>query len=545
MSLSLPQALGLSVLSIAVWYIFRPYFVKSGLASVPGPSRTSWWKGNFHQVFNRQGWGFHDMLLKKYGSAVRLNMLFGDEQLYISDPLALHHILVKDQYTYEEPDMFITTNNLVFGPGLLSTLGERHRRQRKMLNPVFSIKHMRDLIPVFYPIAHKFRDIIAKQVCEGTEEINIMKWMSRAALEYIGQGGLGYSFNALEENAPHNKYSDAIKLFSPTNFKLFLERQFLPWIVNIGTPELRKRAIDLFPNPLVQTMRMITDVMEETSRKIFMEKKSGLERGDDSVVNQVGRGKDIMSILLKANMEASKEDRLPESELLGQMSTFIFAGHDTTTSAVCRILDQLSKNPDVQEKLRAEVRAARQAEGDLSYDRLMSLPYLDAVCRETLRIFPPVPQLVRTTRADVVLPLAWPITAVDGVTQLSEVPLKNNTGVVVSIIGANRCKKIWGEDAEEWKPERWLNPMPESVAKAHLPGVYASMMTFSGGGRACIGFKFAEMEMKLVLSVLLETFSFSPGSKEIFWAMSFLQSPVLKGETGLSPQLPLKISFAA
>lgn len=156
-------------------------------------------------------------------------------------------------------------------------------------------------------------------------------------------------------------------------------------------------------------------------------------------------------------------------------STFIFAGHDTTTSAVCRILDQLSKNPDVQEKLRAEVRAARQAEGDLSYDRLMSLPYLDAVCRETLRIFPPVPQLVRTTRADVVLPLAWPITAVDGVTQLSEIPLKNNTGVVVSIIGANRCKKIWGEDAEEWKPERWLNPMPESIAKAHLPGVYASM----------------------------------------------------------------------
>lgn len=59
----------------------------------------------------------------------------------------------------------------------------------------------------------QFRDIIVKQVREGTEEINIMKWMSRAALEYIGQGGLGYSFNALEENAPHNKYSDAIKLF--------------------------------------------------------------------------------------------------------------------------------------------------------------------------------------------------------------------------------------------------------------------------------------------------------------------------------------------
>lgn len=86
-------------------------------------------------------------------------------------------------------------------------------------------------------------------------------------------------------------------------------------------------------------------------------------------------------------------------------------------------------------------------------------------------------------------------------------------------------------------------------------------MTFSGGGRACIGFKFAEMEMsmlylpilllffahintsELVLSVLLETFVFSPSSKDIFWAMSFLQSPVLKGAKSLSPQLPLKLSF--
>jgi len=260
-------------------------------------------------------------------------------------------------------------------------------------------------------------------------------------------------------------------------------------------------------------------------------------------VNQVGMGKDIMSILLKANLAARKEDKLPEEEVIGQMNTFIFAGHDTTTGAISRIIHQLALNQDVQTKLREEVTAARREHGDLEYDILMGLPYLDAVCRETLRVFPPVSTLTRTTRKDIVMPLLWPIKSVDGKTEIREIPLKKNTNVLISVLNANRSKAIWGEDAEEWKPERWLKPLPESVAKAHLPGVYASMMTFLGGGRACIGFKFAEMEMKLVLSILLETFVISPGSKEIYWNMSGLQSPVVKGSTDNTPTLPLKVSF--
>lgn len=200
-------------------------------------------------------------------------------------------------------------------------------------------------------------------------------------------------------------------------------------------------------------------------------------------------------------------------------------------------------HPDVQDKLRQEVTAARK-DGDIEYDELMGLPFLDAVCRETLRVFPPVPTLQRVTRHDIVLPLLFPVKSVDGKTEIKEIPLKKNTGVVVSLMNVNRCKAIWGDDADEWKPERWMKPLPASVASAHLPGVYASMMTFIGGGRACIGFKFAEMELKLALSVLLETFVFSPGSKEIEWMMAGLQSPVVKGSDDITPQLPLKVSFA-
>ena len=172
------------------------------------------------------------------------------------------------------------------------------------------------------------------------------------------------------------------------------------------------------------------------------------------------------------------------------------AGQNTTSHAISRVLHLLALHPDVQQRLREEVTAARAERGDLDYDTLMNLPYLDAICRETLRCFPPVHQVVRTyvaapimysnrlsyainlfrTRKDVVMPLLWPIKSADGKSEIREIPVKKNTNVIVAIYNANRSTKIWGEDAEEWKPERWLKPLPKSVSDAHMPGVYASML---------------------------------------------------------------------
>ena len=74
------------------------------------------------------------------------------------------------------------------------------------------------------------------------------------------------------------------------------------------------------------------------------------------------------------------------------------------------------------------------------------------------------------------MPLLWPIKSADGKSEIKEIPVKKNTNVIVAIYNANRSTKIWGEDAEEWKPERWLKPLPKSVSDAHMPGVYASML---------------------------------------------------------------------
>jgi hypothetical protein len=65
--------------------------------------------------------------------------------------------------------------------------------------------------------------------------------------------------------------------------------------------------------------------------------------------------------------------------------------------------------------------------------------------------------------------------AADGKTQLKEIVVKKGTNIFISIIGSNRNKNVWGEDADEWKPDRWINPMPQQPEGARFPGVYNQM----------------------------------------------------------------------
>ncbi|PPR01103.1 hypothetical protein CVT24_000411 [Panaeolus cyanescens] len=534
----------LYLLSYTLWKILRRVFVKGGLDQVAGPPSESYLKGVFARVFDPNGWDFHRMMWETYGPVTKLKGLFGEDMLYTYDPKAMHHILVKDQNVFQPAETGIMSIKLIFGNGLLGTVGNKHKRQRKLLNPVFSIAHMRQMVPMFYNISHKLENSLVNQVKNGTKEIDMVFWMGRTALELIGQAGFGHSFDDLSEDYHEHYYSSALKGLIPIGFKLsFFRVYFLKHFMKLGPASFRRTLVNFVPVKAFHQMRDIVDTLHETSLDIYRSKKKALLEGNQEVTEQISKGKDILSILMKQNMEASEDDQLDEEEIYAQISTFTFAGMDTTSNALSRTLWLLAQNKDAQSRLRSELREAmRKAGGDIPYDELVSLPYLDAICRETLRLYSPVNQLMRQPVEDIVLPLSRPITLRSGHTT-SEIMVPKGTKCIVSLVASNRNTEIWGPDAHEWKPERWMGEMKEEIVSAKVPGIYSHLMTFGGGGRACIGFKFSQLEMKTVLAILVSRFEFST-SKEVAWQMTGVVVPVLKDGDPTKPTLPLKFLFS-
>ncbi|KAI0651533.1 cytochrome P450 [Trametes meyenii] len=546
------QAAFAAVGAYILWVLVRPFVVKTALDNIAGPPSAHVVWGNIHQFLTRHPWEWRVELVEKYGRVSVIHGMLGRKWLVTHDTKALHTVFIKEQDIYEEP---VVSLRLLLGPGLLGTLGEQHKRQRKMLNPVFSTKHLREMQPLFYEIVHKTRDAImsrarASPVAVSSEkgaspvvELDVLSWMGRTTLEVLGQASLGYSFDPLTEDVADD-FANAVKDFFPQLVKSAIPRLLLPLLLKIGTPAFRRRIVDATPNAYVQRMKGIVDTMHERSVLIFNEKKEALARGDDAVKHQIGEGRDIMSILLRENMVASEEDKLPDDELIGQVSTMILAGMDTSANSLARILQLLAEDPEKQERLRAEVTHAVETEGNgdtLDFDRLMELPYLDAVCRETLRVYPGVASIFRDTIKDSVLPLSEPVRGLDG-TLMSAIPVPAGTRVVADINACNRDRGLWGADADQWRPERWLNGVPKNVEEAHVPGVYSHLMTFIGGSRACIGFKFAQVEIKTVLFILLQYFKFEPTDKTIAWNFAAVQYPTVGKESPI-PQLPLKVSL--
>ncbi|KAK7062544.1 hypothetical protein VNI00_000032 [Paramarasmius palmivorus] len=362
------------------------------------------------------------------------------------------------------------------------------------------------MLPMFNEITLKLRDTLTKKVQDGAQEIELLSWMSRTALELVGQSGLGYSFDSLTDEECAHPYSQALKGLLTLSF--------------------------YWPSENLRHGRELSDYMWKLSTGIYHEKIQAFARGDDAVVQQIGRGKDIMSVLIKENMKVSDEDKLDENELIAQ-------------SALARTLLLLAQHPSVQARLREElVEARRENQGDdLGYDQLVSLPYLDSICRETLRLYPPVPRLMRTAVKDTILPLSTPVVGTDG-SVITEIPVPAGADVLISIMGSNRNEALWGPDALEWKPERWLNPLPNVISEAKIPGVYSHLMTFNGGGRSCIGFKFSQLEMKVVLAHLVETFEFSPSDKRIDWHYAAVSNPYVREEGSRRVQLPIRMALA-
>ncbi|TCD65829.1 cytochrome P450-dit2 [Steccherinum ochraceum] len=591
------------LLAAGAYVVFKKltHRVKEGtFEDVDGPPRDSWVTGSFHRVF-KDGFDYVMHNVQKYGGVLKFAMPFFHEALLISDPLAIQHILIKEQESFEVTEIFRSGSYLAFGPGLFATTGPQHRKQRKLLNPAFATAHMQEMLPATQPIASKLCSSITSQVTSagGQAEVDVLSWMSRTSIEYIGQGGMGYSFDSLDapsNNPQTSTYIQALNKMVPLNMRIRWLALIVPYVLRMCSAPVRTFLVDWLPISALKEMRECVYVMWDTSTRILADRKKDLEREveaegfekdeKDGWAKAI-RGKDIMSLLLKANAGVGAADKLADEEVISQIAMLLFAGFESTSGVISRLLHIFSLDDRVQCRLRSEIRRAKQdhagvstgwEEVELPFDVLFSLPYLDAIYRESLRLYPAVAALSRVAQNDTVLPLSEPIRGKSGA-QTKSIAIRKGTIISISLLGSNYNKAVWGDDAFEFKPERWLGEgvrgvkagtgtapnqpgkVVDEFAEAYrgnqnqstttsssgsvkYPGIYSSIMSFGGGPRACIGFRFAEMEVKQVLVTLLSTlhFSLSP-EKEVRWMSNNFQTPVVKppGGDGKTRQVPLMV----
>ncbi|PVH75901.1 cytochrome P450 [Cadophora sp. DSE1049] len=188
------------------------------------------------------------------------------------------------------------------------------------------------------------------------------------------------------------------------------------------------------------------------------------------------------------------EEGLSFETMRDQVMTFLGAGHDTTATGVAWTLHLLSKYPSIQSRLRDEIKhfmpflfdpAMRYDAESLAKADADQLPYLDNVCRESLRYIPPIPMTVRESIAD---------------DQLGDYHVPGGTVIYVLANAINRLPMYWGPTADEFNPDRW-DKLPETYTTN-------AFMTFLQGPRGCVGRKFAETEMKIILCCLLSLYEF-------------------------------------
>lgn len=219
-----------------------------------------------------------------------------------------------------------------------------------------------------------------------------------------------------------------------------------------------------------------------TALHVIRTKKEKLEKDPDSTA-----GIDIISAALQHS------DVFTDENLVDQMMTFIGAGHETTSTALQWTVYALCKHPEVQTRLREEVRAnlpsiSLDNPEPISAAILDSLPYLNAVCNEVLRYYPSVPTTSRVARKD---------------TTLLGKPIPRGTFITITPKIINHSEELWGPDADKFDPERWIGP-----GKANTGGAVSNyaFLSFIHGPRSCIGQGFAKAELACLVAAMVGRF---------------------------------------
>ncbi|KAK9467714.1 cytochrome P450 [Lipomyces arxii] len=484
---------------------------------VPIEEKSSWLWGHLDALHNSNPGILQLKWMEQHRDAkfVRYFGMLQAERLIPLTPAALQTILMTESYSFTKSELTRRSLKSILGDGIINAEGDSHRRQRKLLNPSFTYGHVKSLTPIFMDKAttmvNKMSRILDESATAGENKkleviMDINTPVHATTLDIIFKAGFGADFDAIEN--PDNELVQAYRrVFSMPEFTALVKIDFAITILT-GIP-------GVLPTARNRQFKESKKIIENFSIGMIREKQEKRKIAATFKKSEAAIDKDIISTMITEGKGA-----WTEKEILNNLMTFLAAGHETTSNATAFALFHLSRNPEIQSKLREEIRTVlpngHASLPYVTYDQIDKLKYLNNFCKESLRVSPPVPATTREAEKDVM---------VDGIM------IKKGTLLFVQIYGVNHSKAIWGEDADEFKPERWDSLPTEAISPY-------SLLTFLQGPRSCIGRRFAEVEFKALLIALISTFNFAerePGENhKIRTAIT----------TRFVDGLPLRVSYA-
>jgi len=442
---------------------------------------------------------------------IRYLGIFNSERVLVTNPKALAEVLVTKNYDFIKPEQVRSAISRLLGVGVLLAEGDEHRMQRKNLMPAFAFRHVKDLYPVFWGksreaveamtefaranagkedkqlLAQQDPEKARKPLDDKTAVFEVGEWASRATLDIIGTAGLGRDFGAIKD--PNN---ELVRVYTAL-FKPNRQAQLLG-LVSIFLPAW---FVHLLPVKRNHDIHSASKYIRSVCADLIRSKKAAMHVADKKEEPTT----DILSVALESGV-------FTDENLVDQLMTFLAAGHETTASAMTWAAYMMCVHPDVQTRLREEVRSRLPSPDDdnatVSSIDIDHMPYLNAVCNEVLRYWGPVPQTLREAARD---------TTIQG----HLVP--KGTRIMLPVWGANRSIAMWGGDAMHFNPERWLPKADggaDAAKQAGSGGAISnySFMTFLHGPRSCIGSGFARAEFACLLAAWVGRFEFDLANEE-------------------------------
>ncbi|XP_068241539.1 cytochrome P450 3A24-like [Palaemon carinicauda] len=450
---------------------------------------------------------FDQILYEKYGGKKFCGYYeFTQPCLMVGDPEILKHVMVKD-FDHFTDRSFVTFNEPVMDHMLLGLKGGLWKAVRSVMTPTFSSGKIKQTLQLVKDCAKNLCVYFDKELEKRSSVFEMKEVYGKFTMDTIASIAFGVNSDSL--NNTQDEFSAAAARFfkPPANWKRPL--MFFQFVWPHIAKRLHLNVVDRTPINFFQ--KVVADTMKYRLENNLRRNDFLQLLLDASLQEQTNNNKAIENSTISSKKPTNQV--LTELVITAQCVLFYIAGYDTTATTLSFLSYCLALHPDIQQKCMQEIETVLERyEGEITYESLQEMTYLDMVFAETLRLYPPAPRVDRKVTKDFTLPG-------------TDFTLCKGQKVTIPIYSIHRDPQHY-PNPEKFDPERFS---PENkVSRSQM--VY---LPFGSGPRNCIGMRFALMEAKVAAVYLLQDFAFIPSKKTQVPIVIEKRSGLLKAQDGV------------